>query len=159
MPSHAKQKSRSIRQAIIIILLSCVGYWLWSLYVIGKVSLHFVRPDNSATATFSASVALTEAERAKGLMYVKPEDFGKHDAMLFVFESEAPRSFYMKNTLVPLDVVFLNRQKVVVATKEQLVPLDPVPVASGASAAYALELRAGTVKTEKITLGSQLVGY
>ncbi len=55
---------------------------------------------------FSVEIADTSEERARGLMF--REELGENQGMLFVYEEEADRSFWMKNTLIPLDIIFLN---------------------------------------------------
>ena len=55
---------------------------------------------------FSVEIADTSEARARGLM--NREQLGENQGMLFVYEEEADRSFWMKNTLVPLDIIFLN---------------------------------------------------
>jgi uncharacterized membrane protein (UPF0127 family) len=66
-------------------------------------------------------VARTEAERVRGLMFRRSLDAGK--GMLFLFESEQPLKFWMKNTYIPLDMIFIDAQKHVVFVEENATPL------------------------------------
>lgn len=89
---------------------------------------------------FKLEVAATNAEREKGLMFRKsmPIDHG----MLFVFPDVAPRQFWMKNTLLPLDIAYLDEGGLVLNIA-QMYPNDLTPVPSDGPAKYAIELNQG----------------
>lgn len=96
---------------------------------------------------FTIEIAATPAEQAHGLMdrASMPRDHG----MLFVFPDSAPRTFWMKNTLIPLDMVFFNAARRVVAIQADAQPCraDPCRVyPSNVPARYVLELNAGTAQ-------------
>lgn len=91
---------------------------------------------------FSVELALTPQQRARGLMY--REEMAADAGMLFLFEREAPRSFWMKNTYLPLDILFLDRHGRIVAITADTVPLSEAPILSGLPAIGVLELNAGT---------------
>ncbi len=98
-------------------------------------------------------VADEERERAAGLMFrpKMPADAG----MLFVFREEAERAFFMKNTEIPLDIVFLNRSGTVVSIK-QMKAFDLRSTPSRAPAMYAIELNAGAAERLGIRVGDKL---
>lgn len=80
-------------------------------------NVHFFDPDSKELkAEFQVSVAETHKQRAKGLMFVKsmPEDVG----MLFSWQYPAYRAMWMKNTYIPLDMVFVENDTVVYIKKE-----------------------------------------
>lgn len=92
---------------------------------------------------FNVEIADTPEERAEGLMY--REELGENQGMLFVYEEEADRSFWMKNTLIPLDIIFLDSNLEVINIEKA----DPEPNTSDSNlerymsdrpAQYVLEL-------------------
>src|SRR5690348_4402283 len=94
---------------------------------------------------FTIEIADTTAEREHGLMdrTSMPADHG----MLFVFPNAEPRTFWMKDTLIPLDMLFFDNAKRLVRILQDVPPCraDPCPTyASTAPARYVLELNAGT---------------
>lgn len=94
---------------------------------------------------FAVEIADTVAAREHGLMdrTSMPVDHG----MLFVFPDAEPRTFWMKDTLIPLDILFFDNAKRLVTILRDVPPckMDPCPVyPSRASARYVLELNAGT---------------
>lgn len=90
--------------------------------------------------TFTLEVADTPKAQHLGLMHRKtmPADRG----MLFVFADEDERSFWMKNTYIPLDIIYLDAAGKVVSVK-QMKPLDERSVPSDGPAKYAIELNQG----------------
>jgi uncharacterized membrane protein (UPF0127 family) len=102
-------------------------------------------------------VADSERERERGYMEREKVEEGK--GMLFIFEDEAPRNFWMKNTLIPLDILYMNSQKEVVRIVENMEPCKVMQCPSYSSrepAMYALELPAGFVKAHKVTVGDKI---
>lgn len=115
-------------------------------------SIRFRNPDGSQSPYLAFEVAATVTQRNVGLMYRKeiPEEWG----MLFLFADEKPRAFWMKNTYVPLDIIFLDSTWRVVSVQADAKPLSPVSLPSSAPAKYVLEVRAGKAKLWGIAKGS-----
>ncbi len=108
---------------------------------------------------FAAYVADDEGKRAQGLMFIKelPENTG----MLFVFESEQPLGFWMKNTLIPLNIGFFNAAGVLVDAQEMkpadsVLSLDVPNYKSRAPGLFALEMNRGWFEKHKIKNGMRL---
>lgn len=91
---------------------------------------------------FTVEWALTPAERQRGLMY-RPEMAADH-GMVFDFFVEAPVSFWMANTLIPLDMIFIREDGTVFSIAEHTTPLSLAAVPSGGPVRYVLEVNAGT---------------
>ena len=94
--------------------------------------------------TLQIEVANDDPTRERGLMFRKsmPQDHG----MLFIFPDEAPRSFWMKNTYLPLDLVFISSKHQVVGVVHQAEPMTTTPRYVPAPAQYVLEINAGLAK-------------
>lgn len=99
---------------------------------------------------FTLEIARTDESRQRGLMHRQslPPDRG----MLFIFDQEAPRGFWMKNVPFPLDLVFLDGQRRVVDVK-RLLPLDLRSTYGAKTAQYAIELNAGAAADAGLKIG------
>jgi len=93
---------------------------------------------NGEKLTLSVELALTPQEQAKGLMY--RTELADDSGMLFVFQGEAPRSFWMKNTLIPLDMIFIKRNGEILNIHQNAIPHDLTPVSSQGDAYAVLEI-------------------
>jgi uncharacterized membrane protein (UPF0127 family) len=103
---------------------------------------------------FRLEVADNDDTRAYGLMHRRtmPADHG----MIFVFPTERPVTFWMRNTFIPLDVVFVNVQRQVVAIKQGRPLDDRTPLSSGAPASYVIELNQGTAAAAGLKVGDKI---
>ncbi len=90
---------------------------------------------------FSVEVARTPAEQARGLMF--RESLGANEGMIFPFPSPRPASFWMKNTLIPLDIIFIRSDGSIARIAANTVPHSLEPVAVAEPVAAVLELRGG----------------
>ncbi len=105
---------------------------------------------------YELEIADTVALRTKGLMYREQMDVNK--GMLFVFEKENIYPFWMKNTYIPLDIIWLNKNKEVVFIGEDVKPctsktgLKCDTVIPNAKAAYVVELNSGQTKEMDLQL-------
>ncbi len=102
----------------------------------------------------TVELCLNNRQREVGMMCrtEAPDDAG----MLFVFEREGRRSFWMKNTLVPLDIIFLDASHRVVNVQADAAPLTLSPRPSLAPAQYVLEVRGGWAKDHGLAPGDQV---
>lgn len=96
--------------------------------------------------TFTVDLARTREEQAKGLMFV--EEMAPDRGMLFIFPREAMRGFWMKNTRIPLDILYFDSDLALVSMVENARPCAPSgrcpTLPSEGPAQYVLELNAGT---------------
>ena len=106
------------------------------------------------SAVFSVEIADDPLERARGLMF--RESLSRTDGMLFVFPKAAPRSFWMMNTLIPLDIIFFDAAGQLVSISENAEPKTLTPRESTGSSQYVLEIQGGLAARLGIGAGSQL---
>ena len=104
---------------------------------------------------FRVELAQTDQQRSQGLMFrpVLAPDAG----MLFIYPGERQISMWMKNTLIPLDMLFLASDGRVVALHERAVPHSLRTIASGVAARAVLELPGGTVGRLGIRIGDRVI--
>jgi len=77
---------------------------------------------------------------------------GKNDGMLFVYPDTAPRSFWMKDTTIPLSIAFINKRGKILRIRE-MTPLDVKPVKSVVPASYAVEANRGWFEANGVKVG------
>jgi uncharacterized protein len=103
---------------------------------------------------FAVEMAVTPEQQAKGLMFRRelPEGQG----MLFDFGHEQPTSFWMKNTYIPLDMIFIRGDGRIAKIAENTVPLSEALVPSGGPVRAVLEVIGGTAKKLGIAPGDRV---
>lgn len=117
-----------------------------------EAPLEFLTVDTaSGPHRFKVEVMRTEPERERGLMYRKsmPRDHG----MLFEYPNEQPVTFWMHNTYLPLDLIFIGKDGRVVNVAPDAKPMDDSLIPSAGPALGVLELDAGTAKTIDLKAG------
>lgn len=114
-----------------------------------------IETDDGRVLEFSVELALTPEQRARGLMF--REQLASDAGMLFLFDREAPRAFWMKNTYLPLDIVFIDHAGRIVSIARDTTPLSETPIPSEAPAKGVLELNAGTAAALDIGPGDRVV--
>jgi uncharacterized membrane protein (UPF0127 family) len=122
------------------------------LHAAGDSTLDIV--SKSGVHAFSVELAATEAERSRGLMFRKelPEGHG----MLFDFQQDQPVSFWMHNTYISLDMIFIAGDGRVVRIAENTEPLSDRLIPSGAPIRAVLEVISGTARKFGIAPGDRV---
>ncbi|MBL0899948.1 MAG: DUF192 domain-containing protein [Reyranella sp.] len=93
---------------------------------------------------FDVELALNDAERSRGLMF--RQKLGPYDGMLFDFHREAPVSFWMKNTLIPLDMIFIAADGTIRSIHANAVPHSTETIPSQFPVRAVLEINGGSAK-------------
>ncbi|HVV62621.1 MAG TPA: DUF192 domain-containing protein [Pseudolabrys sp.] len=103
---------------------------------------------------FSVEIADNDADRARGLMFRKslPEGTG----MLFDFKQEEPVNFWMENTYIPLDMIFIRADGRILRIAENTTPLSKKLVPSGGPVLAVLEVIGGTARKLGIAPGDRV---
>lgn len=105
-------------------------------------------------ARFSVEVADEPATRAQGLMH--RETLPASAGMLFVYEKPQRATFWMKNTLIPLDMIFIDPTGTVTQVHENAVPLDLTGIDGGDGVIAVLEINGGLARALGIDAGSEV---
>ena len=105
-------------------------------------------------ARFSVEIADDDAERARGLMF--REKLAHSQGMLFVYDHPQPVAFWMKNTLIPLDMVFIGDDGRVNAIHERAVPGDLTPIPGPDDTRMVLEISGGLASRLGLREGAEL---
>ena len=112
-------------------------------------------PGEGRIVEFTVELATTPRQHAQGLMF--REYLAPDAGMLFIFSQEGQRSFWMKNTLIPLDMLFFNASGAFVSMIENAEPESLTPRRSYGAAKFVLEVNAGTSARLGIGTGSRLI--
>ena len=110
-------------------------------------NLQFIN-NNNTIVEIEVEIADTDAKREKGLMYRKA--MKKNRGMLFIFPDESRRSFWMKETHIPLDIIFVNANKEIIHIAENCKPYSLKSIPSFEYAQYVIEVNAGFCKKYSI---------
>ena len=113
-----------------------------------------VRDVYGGAHAFDAEVAESEESQTRGLMWRK--ELGADKAMLFIFPNEQHRSFWMRNTLIPLDMIFISADKTIVGIVAEAVPQTLSHRAVGAPSKYVLEVAGGWCEKAGVRAGSRV---
>lgn len=104
-------------------------------------SVIFYNEKNRVLCAFTVELAVTEFEQAKGLMFRR--SLKKGHGMLFIHKDEDIRHYWMKNTYIPLDMIFIDSHSTVVDIYKNAKPLDETTISSKVKARYVLEINSG----------------
>ena len=135
-----------------IVVLVCIGL-IFAYNIPGKQQQGIVCFKSSC---FNVTLATTLGEQSKGLMFVEHLDDDK--GMLFVFDEDGVYSFWMKDTLIPLDIIWIgsNNKVVFISRNAQPCMLTCDSIYSGEQARYVLEINAGISDKIGLVVGDEV---
>jgi uncharacterized membrane protein (UPF0127 family) len=119
----------------------------------GELTIYKSASD-SIIAKLDIEIANTDYEIQTGLMY--RESMEENQGMLFVFEDARQRFFYMKNTKIPLDIIYIDTNKKIVSFQKNAKPFNEASLPSNVPAKYVLEVNAGLADTWGLASGDTI---
>lgn len=141
-----------------LLALACSGWALASVARAASPRLETVEIVSSrGRARFQVEIAATRAEQARGLMFRK--SLAPDRGMLFIYKRPQPAAYWMKNTLIPLDILYFDANRRLVSVQWDVPPCkaDPCPLyPSHMPARYVLEIPAGTTRRIGVKMGDEL---
>lgn len=120
----------------------------------GELSIYKAQSD-SLIVSYNIEIAESDYETQTGLMY--RESMELDQGMFFIFPDVLYHSFYMKNTKIPLDLIFIDEELRIASYKENAQPLDETGLSSEVPVQYVLELNAGQREKYALEIGDRIV--
>jgi uncharacterized membrane protein (UPF0127 family) len=116
--------------------------------------LRFLTPKQDFISGIDIELAQNDSQRQLGLMY--RDTLAENQGMLFVFDNEEVRSFWMKNTILSLDMIFVNARNEIVTIHKYTTPYSEETYKSAKPAKYVIEVNAGYADKRKISAGDRV---
>jgi uncharacterized protein len=138
-------------RALRLFLLPAVLLWAAACQAQPKV---IIQTKENRELTFQVEVADTPAKRELGLQYRR--DLAADRGMIFLFPSESHHSFWMKNTPIPLDMIFINSDRKIVGIVEQAVPFSTDSRSVPAASQFVLEINGGLAGRYGVKVGDSI---
>jgi len=116
--------------------------------------LSFLKPDGAQIVKINIEVADDEASRQQGLM--NRSFMSNEQGMLFIFDKQEPQAFWMRNTIISLDIIYVNTQKEIVSIVEDAAPFSDRSLPSKGPAIYVVEVNGGFCAQHGIASGDKI---
>lgn len=110
---------------------------------------------STGTYTFTVELADNDDERARGLMF--RQELAPDAGMLFDFGSERQVAFWMRNTFISLDMIFVGADGIVKTIHEKAIPQDPTSISSGVPVRFVLEIPGGRAREIGLQPGDSMI--
>lgn len=138
---------------LLVIVSLFLMYNLCEVSASAKSELSIIT-SNGSKHNFLVEVARTEEEKKIGLMFRKT--LAKNAGMLFLYKREALRLMWMKNTFIPLDILFIDKDGVIQRVVKRTIPHSLATISSRQSVLAVLELRGGITSSLEIKKGDRI---
>jgi hypothetical protein len=126
---------------ISITLFAAIYGGIYYFEIGAQPSVTVISAETNAENKFSVTLAKASEEHAKGLMEVK--NMPKDEGMFFIFKDTSRRAFWMKNTYIPLDIIFINDSGYIIHIDKNREPLDENPKGPKGDVKAVLEINGG----------------
>jgi len=163
----SKQKTKLSLQKIVIgvLALAVIGFFIINNFITNEPKVEYYTFTKEGELTFTDSlgtlkakidleIADNEYERQLGLMSRK--EMKENEGMLFIFPRQDYQSFWMRNTLISLDIMFVNDQKQIVTIHKNTKILSETSYPSSAPSIYVVETLAGFADRHNIQVGDKI---
>lgn len=152
-----RQPAGLVRLAALVVFLGYLpaAAWAQSALQTFEVEPLTLELADGSRYHYQVEMAETRAQQIQGLMFRRNLD--QDAGMLFVYDDEAIRTMWMKNTYIPLDMLFIDKAGRVVSYKERAVPGSLATIASVLPAMAVLELNSGTISRLGIQSGDRVL--
>jgi uncharacterized membrane protein (UPF0127 family) len=110
---------------------------------------------NSKCVLFDVYVAQSSAQRSQGLMHIV--SMGAYEGMIFIYDDNTHISMWMKNTLIPLDMLFVDKDLRISSTHQNAVPYSEKIIQSGQEVIAVIELNGGSVEYFHLEPGNRIM--
>ncbi len=170
-------KNRFMQITVVIVLVAFVAYFVLSNLLLtnnpvnpelekavtGKAAysftkegdLSFTNKNGDAIAQIEIEIADDNQQRQTGLMF--RNTMAENQGMLFIFDTEEPQAFWMHNTILPLDIMYVNSKMEIVTIIKNAKPFDDTSLPSVKPAQYVVEVNAGYTDKLGIKEGDKIV--
>lgn len=172
-----KNKNRLMQIVVIVVIVASIGYLILSnlltsekpsssevdktmnnkiTYTFQKEGeLIFTNSKGETISKIDIEIADDDLQRQVGLMMRR--NMKENQGMLFIFDQETYQSFWMKNTVMPLDIIYVNSQKEIVTIYKDTKPYSEESLPSAIPAQYVVEVIAGYTSKYNINVGDKVV--
>ena len=126
-----------------------------SIDFVKEGELTFTTTDSEYISKIDIEIAGDDDARSTGLMY--RNKLAENQGMIFIFQQERPQSFWMRNTVLSLDMIFVNAENVIVKIRKETIPFDESQYTSEKPAKYVVEVNAGYTDKFGIKEGDKII--
>ncbi|MDP3581145.1 MAG: DUF192 domain-containing protein [Ignavibacteria bacterium] len=170
-------KNRFIQITVVIVLVAFVAYFVLSNLLLTKTpvnpelenavngkaaysftkegDLSFTNKNGDSIAQIEIEIADDNQQRSTGLMF--RNKMAESQGMLFIFDTEEPQAFWMRNTILPLDIIYVNSKMEIVKIVKNAKPFDDTSLPSVKPAQFVVEVVAGYTDKLGIIEGDKIV--